>query len=926
MQNSQALRIESEGTGISMPLSEQVNLLGAKLGQVIKEQAGEELLELTDRLRLLCKEAAQNGDVQLREQAAGMIKSLSADQIIWLLRGFTVFFHLINKAEQQEIVRINRERTKNATTANPRPESIADAISQLKGNGFTVEQVMSWIERLDIQPTLTAHPTEARRRSILHKQQQVAGLLSKLQEQDLLPEEREDVLQDIYCQIALLLATDDVRAERLTVSSEIEHALHFFCTSIWQVVPRIYSDLQNALETYYGTCVELPVFLRFRSWIGGDRDGNPNVTAEVTRQAQQSQRRAVLKLYLVELRRLWHDLSISAKKTVVPHELWTSLADDAETNLLSDAEKKPFTNEPFRIKISYLMARLKRKLPQQQGVTLTAPPNDSYSSGRFVDDLLLLQRCLQQSGLKGMTRNRRLKNLIVRAKIFGFYLAALDIRQHSKIHEQAVNVLLQLGGVTNRYATLSEKERLRVLKAELSNPGPLLPPDATLTGEARLCIETFQVMRETVAAEPAALGSYIISMTDAVSDLLEVLLLAREVGLWRMKNGKVETDLDVTPLLETVEDLENAEALLEALFTNSIYKRHLQARGNFQEIMLGYSDSNKDGGYWMANWALHKAQERLAKTCQKHQIDLRLFHGRGGTVGRGGGRANYAILAMPPETQNGRIRFTEQGEVISFRYAQPAIAHRHLEQIVNAVLNVSGSPAAAIPQGAPKLMDALAQVSMQTYRSLIDDEHFWAWYVQATPIEHISHLPIASRPASRASGKEVDFAGLRAIPWNFAWTQTRYNLPGWYGIGMALSKLVNEQPENLQMLRRFYREWAFFHTVLDNAQLEMARCRLAIAARYARLADGQFDPLICKDFELARNAILQITGQKELLDNSPVIQKSIALRNPYTDVLNLLQIELMQRWRNSKADEREPLRRALFLAINGIAAAMQSTG
>ena len=920
MDSWRGLKIEVEGTGITTPLSEQVHLLGSLLGHAIRRQAGDEILGLTEQLRILCKDAAITGKEELRDRAAEIIQSLSREQIVWLLRAYTGFFNLVNKAEQREIVRINRERQSNATTGTPRVESIAEAIHYLKQAGVSFEEVLAWIKRLDIQPTFTAHPTEVRRQSIARKQQQVAEQLKRLQSDNLLTSERDIVIRDIYSQIALLLATDEIRIERPSVIDEVEHALHFLSTCVWQVVPQLYGDLRDALKLYYERDVELPTFLRFRSWVGGDRDGNPNVTAEITRTALRLNRETALNLYLEECRLLWHDLSISNRFNPVPDELKESLVKDSKTRLLTDDEIQPFANEPYRIKISYIMARLRqiRDKANQES-------EERYGHASFVSDLELLQRCLQVSNMPVLAATGHLADLIVRARTFGFHLTALDIRQHSKIHEEAVSQLLATGGVCSNYASLAEEKRLQILERELKNRRPLLPPKTETTGEARMMLEVMELVAQAVEYDRDSIGSYIISMTDAVSDLLEVLLLLKEVGLWHYDEGTVHSVIDVVPLLETIDDLDRAESLMVALFTNPIYRLHLKARDDFQEVMLGYSDSNKDGGYWMANWSLHKAQAVLARVCQQHQVEMRLFHGRGGTIGRGGGRANRAIFAMARETYNGRIRFTEQGEVISFRYAQPGIAHRHLEQIINAMLKTSHPESEDLGPDSNAMMEFLAGGSMKAYRDLIDDEEFWSWYVKVTPIEQISHLPIASRPASRKAGSEVDFEDLRAIPWNFSWIQTRYNLPGWYGMGGALNKYINNLQDNSDTLKEHYRNWAFFRAIVDNAQAEMARARLDMAKRYASLSDGTFHERIRHDFELAQRAILHITGQSELLDNNPVIQKSIRLRNPYTDVLNLLQTELLRRWRDLPEDKSE-LRQSMFLAINGIAAAMHSTG
>lgn len=931
------LEVQTEGTGISEPLSDQVNLLGILLGRVIREHAGSEMLDLVEKLRLLCREAAHDGRPAARDEAASVIATLEHDQILWLLRSFTAFFHLVNQAEQQEIIRINRERARHSNPEHPRPESINEAIHALWKQGLTLDEVVALLRALDVQPTLTAHPTEARRRSILYKQQRISARLAQMNQGTPTPDEDAQALDDIHNQIALLLTTDEVRATRPTVEDEVEQGLYFMRNAIWETIPKIYRDLRDALQTYYEDVPELPTILRYRSWIGSDRDGNPYVTADVTRQTVRLQRRTALELFLGELRTLRRELSISDRQVPVPKALRESLAHEASTWQLDGGPTRQYRHEPYRLKLSYMMARIEQLLRETRhgSAPLERPSGAAYSSARFVDDLQLLRRCLKETGYHDVADTGHLGQVLVLAQTFGFHMASLDVRQHSRVHEETVAVLLRLAGVHDDYAALGEDEKLALLGAELANPRPLLPRGAALPDEARRVMETFDVIRNAIEQEPRIIGSYIISMTHAVSDMLEVLLLAKEAGLWQMRQGAVASPLDVVPLFETIEDLHDAERLLDALFTHPIYRRHLAARDDFQEIMLGYSDSNKDGGYWMANWALHQAQDRIGQTCQRHSVDFRLFHGRGGTVGRGGGRANQAILAMPSVVHNGRIRFTEQGEVISFRYALPGIARRHLEQIVNAMIRSTAQARQERDSSAPspedgRLMDAVAEAAMAAYRSLIDDDDLWTWYTQVTPIEQISRLPIASRPISRTSTREVDFEGLRAIPWVFAWTQTRYIVPGWYGIGHGLQSIVEGDAGHMQRLQRLYQSWRFFRAVVNNAQREMARARFEIAAYYAGLADPDaprnYHEVIAEDFALARRAILQITGQNELLGNSPVIRKSISLRNPYTDVLNLLQVELIRRFRRTPEEEREPLRQALFLSINGLAAAMQSTG
>ena len=930
MRRWQGLDVEAEGTGISKPLSKQVNLLGTMLGQVIREQAGEAMLALVEELRGLCKRALLENRPDLREVAKTRIAGLSLDEVVWLLRAYTAFFHLVNKSEQQEIIRINRERARRSTEL-PRTESIDEAVFRLKQHGLSFDQVQALLHRLDIQPTLTAHPTEARRRSILYKQQGLAALTTQLYQDDPPPEERDDLLNQIHNQITLLLTTDEVRAARPTVIDEVENGLYFLRNTIFETIPQIHQDLHRAVQRHYGQPPEIPVFLRFRSWIGSDRDGNPFVTAAVTRRTVSLHRRAALTLYLAALRELRRDLSLSERQAAIPEALYDSIEQDAAELSLPEHEQRLFQHEPYRLKISYMMIRLEkqRQALDEDGLEQAT---DGYDSKQFIDELNLLADSLSQTGFDDLVHYGRLGRLLIQAEAFGFHMAALDVRQHSRIHEEAVAELLRLAGVADDYAARSEADRLDLLSAELAHPRPLLPRHAALPETAQLVLETFDVIREIVEHEPAAFGSFIVSMTHTVSDLLEVMLLAKETGLWRLEDGVVTSPLDIVPLFETIDDLRHADVFLNDLFAHPTYQKHLAARGGLQEIMLGYSDSNKDGGYWMANWALHQGQDRIGQVCRAHGVDVRLFHGRGGTVGRGGGRAGQAILAMPPVVHNGRIRFTEQGEVISFRYALPAIARRHLEQITGAML-LAPTLASEPPddEADDRLMSQIAERSMQAYRALVHDEALWPWYTRVTPIEQISRLPIASRPVSRKSADEVDFEGLRAIPWVFAWTQTRYIVPGWYGLGEAFHQEMTGDAAPLDALRRMYAGWPFFQAVVDNAQREMARARLDIAREYALEAasDGQPAPLhdrIATDFDRARQAILQITGQDNLLDNTPVIQKSIALRNPYTDVLNLLQIELMKRHRAAPDAQRERLAQALFLSVNGIAAAMQSTG
>jgi phosphoenolpyruvate carboxylase len=899
-------------------LNEDVKLLGNLLGDAIRALAGEAVLEEVETLRRLCRRAAAEGDAGARAEAESRIAVLDAPAIGWLLRAFGVYFHLVNQAEKQEILRVNRRRARNATATQPRAESIEDAVVRLKRDGHGLEAVLALLARLDVQPTLTAHPTEARRRSVLHKQRRIAERLAGLDDPAATPEERDTAMRDLRSQAALLLATDDVRAERPSVEQEIDHGLYFLTGAIWETAPAIHEDVRRALRTHYGHEGEVPVFLRWRSWIGGDRDGNPAVTPALTRHALERQRHAALRRHRSELRELWRELSVSERRVTVP------------PGLAPAAQPRPEeAREPFRRRIRAMAAELRRLLRARPGGGTPA-----YDAAAYRRDLADIAHALEAAGLADAAGAGRLARMQVLAATFGFHVAALDIRQHSDVHEAAVADLLRLARVCDDYTALDEEQKLHLLARELHEPRPLLPPATAPEPATREALDTFVVIRETLAREPDAIGSYIISMTHSVSDVLEAMLLARETGLLRIRGDRAESDLDFVPLFETIGDLAAAAERMDALLGNPTYRLQLSARRDFQEVMLGYSDSNKDGGYWMANWSLHRAQRGIADVCRAHGVKLRLFHGRGGTVGRGGGRAGLAIGAMPRAVHNGRIRVTEQGEVISFRYGLTGIAHRHTEQLVSAMLLAAASrreePEPDDDPTVLALMNEIAEASMRAYRTLVERDDFWQWYRDATPIEQISRLPIASRPVSRSAATATGIDDLRAIPWVFAWTQTRHVVPGWFGIGAALQPVL-QRDGGLERLRKLYEVWPFFRAVIANAERELGRARLEIAGRYAELAgdDGReagIHAAIRRDAEAARAAVLGVAGQRELLDSTPVIQRSIRLRNPYTDVLNLLQVELLRRYRQASETERGELRELVFLSINGIAAAMQTTG
>lgn len=916
---------------ISKPLTEKMIALTGLLEDFLDQKGASSLRELSSSLPEKAAEAFKNSG-SANKELQDTIASLELDKITDLLRLTTIFFHLINSLEQHEIIRINRERAKNIDKDHPRPESIAELLSGFKKSGYSYEQSVELFQKLDIQPTITAHPTEARRRSILHKQENITSMIDKMDDSRLTPNEKEGLLRQVLNEIALLISTDEVRSERLTVEDEVENGLFFFTNTIWSTVPRLYDDIRFAFNRQYGKVPELPIIFKYRSWIGSDRDGNPNVTRDVTWNTLLEHRKTTLRMYLAELRETRRYLSISQNLVTVPEALLKSLKKDDKEVPLSERFKRAYKNEPYRRKLTYMMHRLENLLEDinEDEQTILKSAAD-YTADNFIEDLDLIHTSLKESGLHDVSTYGQFNDLRIRAKTFGFHLAALDIRQHSEIHENAVEDLLNVAHVKDGYSDLSEDEKIDLLTDELQNPRPLSPVDYKLQPETEKILSVFKLVRTISEVDKNAFGSYIVSMTHDVSDLLEVAILAKEAGLWRWDGKTVHSKIDIVPLFETIDDLDRSAGLMKKILTDEVYKHQVKARNEFQEIMLGYSDSNKDGGYWMANWALQKAQLRLGKVLKEHKIDFRLFHGRGGSVGRGGGRSNRAILALPSISNNGRIRFTEQGEIISFRYSLTDIARRHLEQIVNAVARVTaGEGQKELEEGdnTEKIMDQISTGSMEAYRELIDDTDFWDWFKDITPVEHIGNLPIASRPVSRGGSGGLQFENLRAIPWVFGWTQVRYNVPGWFGLGAALEPMLKENPEIMKTLQNWYSNWSFFNTIIDNAQREIARTHQLTSDIYSERNEmKRLHKFIKGDFEKTRHLILQITEQENILDSRKVIQNSIEFRNVFTYPLNVIQVELLNRWENAESDEElKNLRHALFLSINGVAAAMQSTG
>jgi len=945
--------------GLSEPLSDDIVRLDTQLGAVLDHQEGRELLDLSKRL---FSEAGLD-PTDLFDRVPELKDPLMVQRV---LRAYAALFQLINTAEQKEIVRVNRARMARET-GNARHESIREAIGRLKQAGVTAEEMDALIQGIEIIPTLTAHPTEARRRAVLDKLLDIANDLVECAMPRDLPRldhpltTRGLAERELRRSLEALWQTDEIRGYKLTVTDEARNALYFFEHTILDVVARLHDDLAGALQdSYPGAEFHIPCFIKYRSWVGGDRDGNPNVTPDLTWQTLLTHKRLALSFYLERVESLQRELTISSRLFPITQEFAESLEQDRQAIPMDAGRQARFAQEPYSLKLRFIAQRLQASLGELETIgdyrAIVAGAGVDLHRGiayhdadQLLSDLTVMQESLRSIHSDLMADTGGLAQLITQVRTFGFHLATLDVRQHSDEHLPVLDAMLAASGILpadRPYSSLPEEEKVRLLSRELMNPRPLLPPEWTDSPDLLAILDVFDVIRRAqryIARE--AVDTYIISMTHGTSDILEVLLLAKEAGLlrWRMdgETPHLESDIDVVPLFETIDDLSRCDGLMRGLFANRAYREQVRGRGDFQEIMLGYSDSSKDGGFLAANWSLQDTQARMARVCRKAGIALRLFHGRGGTVGRGGGRANRAILSQPPGSFAGRIRFTEQGEVISFRYSLAPIAHRHLEQIVNATLQSAAQNLGRLKKKREspawhEAMAAMAAHSRGVYRALVyDDPEFWSFYTQATPIAHISRLPIASRPVFRPGKHIAGIEDLRAIPWVFAWVQSRYVLPGWYGLGSALSWFVEQKPENLALLQEMYREWPFFKTVVDAAQLELVRAHLPTAAMYAARVHPatlgrRIHQRIEEEFESTRQWLLKVTQQEALLNHAPAVRSTVELRNPAVTPLSLLQVALLRYWdahlEDSSEEESAAWREAILLSIAGIAAAMQSTG
>ncbi|MGM7723266.1 phosphoenolpyruvate carboxylase [Metabacillus sp. Hm71] len=917
-------RIETNDS--SIPLRRDVKSLGHILGEILIHHGGTELLEKVEKLRMMAKSLRTSFDEETYKELKEEIVNLDTPMRKQVIRAFSIYFHLINAAESNHRIRRRREYQLQDNQV-VQPASIESALLSLKENEIDVDTIQNVLNTLSLELIITAHPTEATKRSVIEIQKRIATILKSLDNKMLTKKERKKLEESLLNEVTILWQTDELRHRKPTVMDEVRNGLYYFDQTFFDVLPEIHQDLEEGLsEQFPGYKWEVPNFLRFGSWIGGDRDGNPNVTPEVTWETLEKQRELALKKYKEALIEVMKRFSHSTTRTEVSEELIANVEKDEAAYMGSD-KQWPVENEVYRRKIAVILTRLKEVGKSDIGY---------QSSEELLEDLYMIQRSMS----KHQPANRQLKmlkKLIRQVQLFGFHLATLDIRNHSGEHEAAITEILAKVKVAENYAALSEEEKIKTLETVLKDPRPVLLLNEDYSKETQEMIKVFTMIKKAHDTfGKKSILVYLVSMTQSASDLLEVLVLAKEAGIYRLHaDGTVESHLNVAPLLETIDDLTAGPKIMEKLFNMDVYRNHLTIHGDSQEIMLGYSDGSKDGGTLTANWKLYKAQLEIHDMAKRYGIGLKFFHGRGGSLGRGGGPLNRSILSQPAETLGEGVKITEQGEVLSSRYLLEDIAYRSLEQATSTLLEASVNLAKGSEQQHlretvwEKAMEEISAVSLKKYQSLVfEDPDFLTYFTEATPLNELAELNIGSRPMKRKNRNR--FEDLRAIPWVFAWTQSRQLLPGWYAAGSGLESFASKDEENLKLLQRMYEEWPFFRSTIDNLQMALMKADITTAKEYTdlvkdkQIADRIFGNIV-EEYEVTKAILLKITGDEELLDHTPNIKESVHRRNPYVDPLNFLQVELIKELREQEEPNEELLTEVL-LTISGIAAGLRNTG
>lgn len=940
--NAQLLQISQPHDKL---LRSRVKLFGNLLGNVLRAHTDAKVFDNVETLRKGYIRLRKQEDSRLRQRLDKLIADLDAPTTTHVLRAFNIYFSLVNIAEEAFH---HRERRRQLRSGEPLwTGSFSDTLQRFMVDGLSRSQVQTVLDRLAYIPVFTAHPTEAKRRTIMESLRRIFVTSERLDERRVSKDERREIIQDLQNQIQVLWKTDEVRVHRPQVRDEIRNGLFYFRDCLFEAVPEVYRNIERAVRNTYGTsrdgqpAVRVPSFLKFGSWIGGDRDGNPFVKPETTEIAVRMNSQEALSMYVQRMDELGRLLTHSSDLIRPSDELVASLQKDEQDCDKAFADKPhQYSREPYRRKLHLMRYRIERNIralrKRLEGEAVKTPKAAYPSEAEFLHDLYMIRDSLIAHG-DGNIASGRLGDLIRLAETFGFYLVQLDLRQESSRHSQAVSEILAQTGACDDYAQRSDDARIALLAESLQDAQiPALNAEK-LSESTRETLDVFDVMgRLRREISPRVFGNYVISMTHSAAHIMEVMYLARYAGLAGRSDGQWYCNINISPLFETIEDLEHIEQVLSKLLSNDVYAALLQTSGNMQEVMLGYSDSCKDGGILASSWNLYEAQKKIIRLAAERGVQCRLFHGRGGTIGRGGGPTHESIMAQPPNTVHGQIKFTEQGEVLSYKYSNTETAIYELTMGVTGLLKASRGvvqPLAADRNDYMGIMDELARLGEDAYRELTDrTPAFLDYFYEATPVAEIGLLNIGSRPSHRAKGDRSK-TSVRAIPWVFGWSQSRHTLPAWYGIGLAIEHWRDRDPSRLGKLQQMYRDWPFFRSLLGNTQMALFKGDMDIAREYSKLclnssACGPMYERIRAEHERTVTQVLNVADARGLLQGNPSLAISLTRRNPYLDPLNYIQIMLLRRYRNEPASstQESPWIDPLLRSINAISAGMRNTG
>jgi phosphoenolpyruvate carboxylase len=910
-------------------LREDIRLLGGMLSDTIRDMEGKEVFDMIEKLRKLSMRFYNDKDIAARTEMENMLQNLSDSDMNMVTSATGYYSTLANIVEDHHHIR--RWRAQQLAECAAAEGSLEAGIAFAKTNGFTDKQLQEFFQNAYIAPVLTAHPTEVQRRSILDILNAISALLNKRDRLVNTKEERMEIETELRTQILILWQTRIIRTSKLTVLNEVDNAISFFDATFFDAVPKLYSVIERAI----GSDKQLPAFLQIASWVGGDRDGNPFADATVLTETLTRHAERALSFYISEVGHLYQELSLADFLTDVTPELKKLIE-------VSPDKSVHHADEPYRLALATVQARLSATYESLLGRTApiavatcvrnaTAQP---YEARGFIEDLIVIEQSLLSQGMK-LLATGRLGKLLRAARVFGWTLAPLDLRQNARVHARTIAELFEFANPNTNYAELEEEKRVELLLQELKSTRPLVDRNATYSEETMKELAIFTAAREAhLRYGTDCIRTSIISNTDGLSDILELAILLKEAGILRPTEGVI--DLNIVPLFETIRDLRAAPEVMEELLALPFYREILRnSRANVQEVMLAYSDSNKDGGYLTSRWELFRVEIKLVEVFKKYSVKMRLFHGRGGSVGRGGGPSYQAILAQPKDAVQGQIRLTEQGEVIAAKYGNAEVGRKNLEVIIAATLVATAQPSQAEPSDG-RFLETFAELSdyaFAAYRGLVyETKGFADYFRQSTVVSEIASLNIGSRPASRSKSQGIE--DLRAIPWVFSWSQCRVMLPGWYGFGSAVEEFLNKhgKAKGIELLQSMNAGWSVFSTMLSNMEMVLAKANMEIAANYASLVEDEelrnsIFPRIVKEYERCRKYLLAITGEKKLLERNTALARVINNRLPHLDPLNHVQVEMLRRYRKATTETaRERIRRGVHISINAIAAVLRNSG